>query len=1058
MKQKTVKKLISIIMTLTLLCTGVFAQLIVSAAPSENGLDTARQIAAEGIVLLKNSDKTDKGLPMAKGTKLTVFGTNQLNAFLGGGGTGGVAATDPVKFLPALRSEGFVLNEDLINTYQTWWDEGGKDLDYRPVDFGGGSLGEYTTGSVARAEMDVTDQMLKDAKAFSDTALVIIGRSGSEGLDLGNDDLALYPNEEKLIDQVATTFDNVIVLLNICNAVSLGFLDKYESITAAAIIWAPGEVGMTSVAKMLTGEVNPSGKLVDTFAYSVYDHPSTVNFGSFVDPKSVTYYERDGEPIMWKIDEKGDFIREEVSGGRNPVYKYFEAEEGEPGKARPEFWQYYVEYEEDIYVGYRYFETFADAKDKVQFEFGYGMSYTTFDVTPLEYSVDKDAFRYGSITLKALVKNTGDYAGKEVVQVYYGAPDGKLEKPAKELVAYQKTDLLQPGESQIVSITFDIEEMASYSEADACYILEKGDYNIYLGTSVRQLVGTSTYNLAADQLIRTDAFTGTAYENRFDNMSVGKDKDHDGTPDGIDKLSKKNPAGTWPTEAEADKSIPQDSGWAGDGINRQTSGHTGGRFTEPGAMPTVTNNVMMGGETAEIQLIDVYKDPSKMDAFLAQFTDEELVLLQLSGGFHTLGSERLGVPFTISQDGPACVKADKSLGGTAGTSFPIGTMVACTWNPDLAYQMGVDAGKEAKENFTDCWYAPGANTHRNPRGGRNFEYFTEDPMLGAITLASMVKGAQENGLTTAIKHYAGNEQETNRNGTETWMSERVYREIYLKQFEMAVKIGSMSAMSAFNRLGDVWAGGHYGLMTGITRDEWGFRGYIVSDMWATPYMRCVDATYAGNDTMLGRSINAQGLADFSYEFGQNPEEIRAALENCARNIMNFVMQTHKFSAILGSSENIGTSITNFAFPFVGTLSTALNRTQLEELIAASEAIDLSGYTAGSVKHFSDVLAQAKALLTDASATQADLDAMVTKLQLAKSALVKDGKDGQDGKDGKDGQDGKDNTSTDKKDQGKGTGTSPKTGDYSMVPLAIMIAVAGMGIAIISRKKIKLFNR
>lgn len=891
--KKTGKKLLAVLLSVLFILSS-FA-LTASAAPSDEGLAKAREIEAEGIVLVKNDDA---GLPLAHGAKISVFGATQLNAanYLGGGGSGSISTANAVYLLPALRTQGFQLNEPLVNTYQTWWDGGGRNADYRPKDETP-TEGEYTSTAVAHAEMEVTDEMITGAKAFSDTAVIVIGRSGSEGLDLGTADIGLYPGEVAMIDKVAKSFNRVIVLFNICTTIEMGILEQYPSIKSAAIIWAPGEVGMTSVAQMLDGTVNPSGKLADTVAYSIFDHPSTANFGDIVKPQTAEEY----VAVTPGYYGSGD--------------------------------KYYVQYEEDIYVGYRYFETPEfKALGKVQYEFGYGLSYTTFDVKLADFIANEE-----TITVVAQVTNTGAVAGKEVVQAYYGAPDGELEKPGKELVAYGKTSLLAPGASQFVKLEFNTDEMASYSEARAAYILEAGNYNIYLGTSVKKVDLAGVYKLASMKINKYDAETGAEIKNLFPDAQGG-----------ITLLSKKNIEATYPTApARGVRHVPG-SGWSATGANAITSSNTGGRFTLPGVMPALVNNTIQLGTKplAAIQLKEVYADPSKMDAFLAQFTDEELITMQANGGFKTIGIARLGIPATNSQDGPACVKAVSRSGQTNGTAFPIGTAVACTWNQQLAYDMGVIAGKEAAALNVHSWYAPGADAHRNPMGGRNFEYFSEDPMLGGTIMASMVMGAQSEGLTPTIKHYAINDQEANRCGVETYLSERAFREIYLKQFEYSIKIGGLGIMASFSRIGTTWCGASSALLNDLTRTEWGFKGFVLSDAWIGGYMSVIDATYGGCDTMLGFGTNGyKTLPDFSAEFAANPTKIRAALEKCAENILNYVMTTRAFSTVLGSEENLN-FVANDAMPFEvdrATLYAAPQKASINTKFSLSFAID-SQYT------------------------------------------------------------------------------------------------------------------
>lgn len=876
--KKKCKKILSLLLSVVMLFSSA-AMLTVSAAPSEEGKALSKEIAAEGVVLLKNEDNA---LPLSKEEKISVFGTTQLDAYLGGGGSGSIRTADAIQFLPALRTEGFDINEELVATYQKWWDEGGKNLDYRPVDGSGGALGEYTTSSVAHAEMPLTTEIVTKAKAVSDKAVVIIGRSGSEGLDLGIDDMALYPGEVEMLNMVTSKFDEVVVLLNICNAISLDFLNDYEQIKSAAIIWAPGEFGMEGVANVLSGDVNPSGKLADTFSQSILDHPSTVNFGDFVKPHddSIDY-----------ADCELKYVQVSSWGGTSWQWKWIHADNCTYATCPAD--KYYVEYEEDIYVGYRYFETPEfHATDKVQFEFGYGLSYTTFEIENVDFSADANY-----ITAKVKVTNTGDVAGKEVVQLYYSAPDGALEKPAKELGAFAKTDLLQPGESQLITIEFLTDEMTSYSEALEGYLLEDGTYTIYIGNSVRNVEVAGIYIQDEDKLIKEDPATGAEIKNLFPYLQS----------EDMTLLSKYDPEGTYPEKPPVGEKTVASSGWGPTGANENGTGNTGGRFAETGGLPRLVNNsiVMQDGEDyAEIQLKDVYENPYLMDDFIDQFTIEELVMMQLNGGFKTIGIERLGVPSTKSADGPACVNGSNNTGN--GTAFPISTMQACTWSAELSYDRGLVSGREGRSVGTHSWYAPGGNTHRSPMAGRNFEYFSEDPMLGGYLMAMTCKGAQEEGLTTMIKHFAANDQEVNRLGMETYMTERAFREIYLKMFETSIRAGASGVMSAFNRLGTTWCGTSKELLVDLIRTEWGFEGFVVTDMWVGGYMIAPDAVLAGNDTMLSGGGN--GPADFSAAYEADPEGITTALKAAAKNICNYVMTTYAFSDVIGSTENIGSEI------------------------------------------------------------------------------------------------------------------------------------------------------
>ncbi|MCZ2838961.1 glycoside hydrolase family 3 N-terminal domain-containing protein [Modestobacter sp. VKM Ac-2985] len=836
------------------------------AAPDDEGVAVAKAVSDEGIVLLEN----DAALPFSRGAQLSVFGSTQVAPFLGGGGSGSVIDAGGVGFLDALRGEGFQVNESLAQRYETWWNEGldggvpGKEQDYRPVSDTGGTFDEFGINSVARAEMDLPSDVLAQAGDFSGTAVVVIGRNGSEVHDPGLGDLELYPDEREMIDAVASTFDEVVVLFNTGVALEMGFLDEHESIKAAAVVWTPGQAGMLSVADVLSGDVNPSGKLPHTIAHRTEDHPSTVNFGDFVKPGS------------------------------------------EPGLDK-----YYVQYEEGIYVGYRYFETFDVP---VQFPFGHGLSYTSFerDVLDVEHGPD-------GLSVTTRVTNTGDVPGKEVVQVYVEAPAGELEKPAKELRAFAKTDLLAPGQSQLVTTTVDTYGLSSWSEERGAYLLDAGEYTVHSGASVQDVDVAGSFRLSEPVVIDEDPATGARLENRF--AEAGE---------GLTVLSQSDPEGTAPTApATGTRTVPNTSP-RGSGFNAQGSGNPPGFLNAPDAMPVLVDGnriALAPGQTpAEVQLTDVHADPTRMDAFLAQFTDAELVAMHLQGGFKTIGLDRLGIPATAATDGPAQVKAPAGSGQPNGTGFPAASMLAATWNTELAHRYGSAAAAEARALGVDAWYAPGANTHRNPMGGRNFEYYSEDPLLGAGMMADVVVGAGQQGVTTVVKHFVGNEQEQNRQGVETYVSERALREIYLKPFEYGVKAGSLGIMASFNRLGETWVGATPELLQGVARGEWGFDGFVVSDIWISPYMNAVSASAAGTDLMLNIPVpgyDQQGLADFSRALTEDHERTRAALEANTRRVLTFVMTTPAFSEVLGSAENTTRALDPAALPF--STSTELRR-------------------------------------------------------------------------------------------------------------------------------------
>lgn len=792
----------------------------------------AIEIEGEGIVLLKNEDNI---LPL-QGKKLNVFGVGSVRPFFGGAGSGCITSENPISFYDALDQEGVEYNTELRKLYEKNCGDEAIPTTKHPVV--NNALGLILTKS-SLDEMPVkklTDKIMNNAVAYSDTALIMISRTSAEGADLTDEVLRLSEEETKLVDKVATTFENVIVLFNISNIIEMGFLEKYDSIKAAASIWIPGEFGMLAVAKMLKGEYNPSGKLADTVAYSYNDHPSTVCFGT-----------------------------NKYDGG-----------------------DYYVEYLEGIYVGYRYFETFA--KDKVQFPFGYGLSYTSFNQELVSYSTEG-----GKISAVVKVINTGSVAGKEVVQLYYSAPyyEGGIEKSAICLGAFDKTKLLAPGESETLTVSFDIDDMASYDHKNLeAWILEKGTYNIILGKNVREHIATFDYTLSEDKVIRYDDVTGTEITNKFDDVY-----------NGFPVLSRADGADAFPTfrqleATEETKNVDKIPDTKAEGV----APTVGAVYDEP------------------IMLQDVYNDMSLMDKFLDQLTVNEMVMMVIDGGYGTRGVERLGIPATWDNDAPSSVKGPKGIAFTdSGTAYPCEVAVACTWNTDLAELMGKCVGIEARDLHTDIWYAPGVNLHRNPAGGRNYEYYSEDPVISGKMAAALIRGCDSEGLVVTIKHFVLNDQESHREGVFTWADEQTMRELYLKAFEIPLKESNcMGVMSAFNRIGTKWCGSSSALLNDLLRKEWGFKGFVVSDYsWnftGTGYMNPVIAVYNGNDTMLTGiwAVNMPShVLTTTLQYYKDPVGFGTALREACRHLCVTKMQTKAFlepyeydSSLIGSLTTI----------------------------------------------------------------------------------------------------------------------------------------------------------
>lgn len=818
---KKFKRLLSVILAIVM-ATSILPNVLAMSGDIDPEIiaetsQTAVQIEAEGIVLLKNEDNV---LPL-EGKKLNVFGAGSVCPFIGGSGSGSVISEDPVTFYDALDDAGIEYNADLRTLYEKYCDTSATPKTDNTV------LNNLLALMFAKSSLDeldpdkLTDEVMNSAKAYSDTAVIVISRTSAEGTDLTEEVLQLKEEEIALLEKADATFENIIILFNIANIMEMDWLDEYEHIKAAAIIWIPGEFGMTAVAQVLKGDVNPSGKLADTVAYKVSDHPSNVCFG----------------------DNKYDRATS----------------------------KYYVEYLEGIYVGYRYFETFA--KDKVQYPFGYGLSYTTFEKEIVDYSTDN-----GIITVDVKVTNTGDRSGKETAQIYYSAPyyNGGIEKSAICLGGYAKTQLLAPGESETLTVTFEADDMASYDHKDnQAWILEKGTYKIILGENVREHIDSFDYVVKADKIIKYDEVTGTEIVNRFDDVY-----------NGFDVLSRADGTDNFPVfrELEATKDVKN--------VDKLPEPQTEGEAPK------------IGVEYDEvITLQDVYEDETLWDAFLDQLTLDEMTYMVIDGGYNTRGVERLGIPHTWDNDGPSSIKGQNGLVyDDSGTAYPCATALACTWNVELAEEFGIGVGKEAKDMGTDVWYAPGANIHRNPRGGRNFEYYSEDPLLSGKMAAAVIRGCDTQNLVVTIKHFVMNDQESHREGVFTWADEQTMREIYLKAFEIPVKESDCKGvMSAFNRIGLNWCGASSALLNDVLRGEWGFEGFVVSDYsWnftGSGYMSPVLAVYNGNDTILTGiwAVNVVShVASVKSAYYRDPVGFGTALRQACKNLCIMKMNTKAF--------------------------------------------------------------------------------------------------------------------------------------------------------------------
>ena len=828
--KKAIRAIIAVILTMVMVLSSSVcafaASDLISSETEAKAVEIAKQIEAEGIVLLENEDDI---LPL-KNKKVNVFGAASCSiAFAGAAGSGAVRSSDAIGFYDALENAGIEYNKELYNLYAGYTGTKYTSVLIEIINYIITVLKQFFGGG--QSEMPtciISDKKMAEAREYSDTAIIVIGRVGTEMKDLSIEQLNLNDDERNMIDKVCAAFSDVIVIFNISNVMDMSWLKDYDSIKAAMIMWLPGEVGTDSVGKVLSGEVNPSGKLVDTISYDIEDHPASENFGSFM------YNNVIGVP------------------------------------------KYFVNYSESIYVGYRYFETFAP--EKVMYPFGYGLSYTDFEWTTESYDFNED-----EITINVRVTNTGDVAGKDVVQVYFSAPfyEGGIEKSAIELAAYAKTKELSPGESEVLEISFATEDMASYDAAtEEAWVLDRGDYKIHVAHDVRSFEESYTYNVPEKVVYKTDSATGAEIKNLFDFTSGD-----------ITYFSRSNPEETYPTAPVSYKASADvlNSDKRPDPVTEGEAPKTGAKYDD-----------------GVILLKDVAEDEALWDKFLDQLTVDEMISLIADCGYETTGIDRLGIPYTSDNDGPSCIKGEGGLLYTdCGLAFPVATVIACTWNDALAEDFGNIIGEEGVQLGTDVWYAPGCNIHRSPQGGRNNEYFSEDPLLSGKMSAAVTRGVQSHGIIVTVKHFVANDQETNRqsNGLYTWVDEQALREIYLEPFEISVKEGNAKGiMSAYNRIGTQWCGASKTLLVDLLRNEWGFDGFVVTDasidLTGEGYLDPVLAVYARNSgilTMLYVITAPQTILSMKIAYAKDPVGFGNALRLCVYDICRMKIQSNAFN-------------------------------------------------------------------------------------------------------------------------------------------------------------------
>lgn len=774
--------------------------------------ELARRVAAEGSVLLRNEDAV---LPLQKGQKVSVFGRTQFEHYKSGTGSGGmVNAPYVTNITDSLKEDGTVrVNEALETQYREW-------LKDHPFDVGEGWAMEPWN----QEEMPITEETAKQAAEESDLAIVVIGRTAGEDKDNSATEgsYLLTSAEEEILQNVCNAFDRTIVVLNVGNIMDMKWVDRYQP-QAVLYVWQGGQESGRACADVLTGKVNPSGKLSDTIAEDIADYPSTENFG-------------------------------------DPVENF---------------------YAEDIYVGYRYFETFA--KEKVKYPFGFGLSYTNFQTETIGLAVQGT-----QITAIAKVTNVGALPGRETVQLYLEAPQGKLGKPLRQLAAYAKTENLKPGETEELILKTDLTALASYDDSGvtghkSCYVLEAGDYIFYAGTDVRSAKKIGKVTLSELQVTQTvtealapvQAFkrmkpyffeeTGHAAVN-WEDVPLR-------TIDLAERILQERP-----TESE----YVGDQGW---------------------------------------KLADVKDGKVTLEQFLTQLSDDDLICMTRGEGMCspkvtpgtaaafggvTESLEKFGIPIACCSDGPSGIRMDC---GTMAYALPNGTLLACTFDPELVEELYEMEGMELRKNKIDSLLGPGINIHRNPLNGRNFEYFSEDPYLTGTMAAAQLKGMAKYGVTGTIKHFACNNQEFKRHDSNAIVSERAIREIYLKGFEIAVKQGgAYSIMSTYGPVNGLWTAGSYDLLTTILRKEWGYQGIVMTDWWAkvneeggpASGNQTIPMVRAQNDIyMVVANAAANSAGDNTAEGLADGRLTRAQLTRNAANICKFLLRSAAMERLPG---------------------------------------------------------------------------------------------------------------------------------------------------------------
>lgn len=866
--EAAIAMVLAVVVCVNMICFGPMATLIglatgngtLSDETNEEAAEVAEEIMEDGIVLLKNESL----LPLNETKKLNIFGWESINPAYGGAGSGGINDLyDIVSLNQGIENTGFSINQELVDFYNNY----GADNPEMSIQKQSWTLPEPPVDTYS-------DELIKSAKEYSDVAVVVLSRKAGEGhndipmdvrkaaYDNNSDEyddfpegehyLQLSQTERDMVDMVCSNFDNVIVVYNGANQFELGFADEYPQIKS--VVWCPGtgNVGFNALGKVFSGEVNPSGKTPDTFIYDMTTAP------------------------WWNNAEKTEYTNladlavEGMNAGTAQVYA-------------PAF----TNYVEGIYVGYKYYETAAqegaiDYDKTVQYPFGYGLSYTEFEQKMGELE-EKD----GQISVDVEVTNTGDVAGKDVVEVYYEPPytNGGIEKSSANLIEFAKTDLLQPGESQTVTVTFSIEDMASYDENHAkAYVLEKGDYAISINSDSHTVLDQKTYTADKDVVYKGEnkrASDDTAATNVFEDAKGD-----------VTYLSRADHFANYEEATAAPASAELGEPYVSEyHLNSNFDKTT--YLNDEDVMPTTGAD--NGLTLADMRDAD-YDDP-RWEKLLDQLTVDEMANMIAMAGYQTAAMDSVGKVATLDFDGPAAI--NNNFTGVGSIGFPIEVVVASTWNKELAQAWGECMGKISQEMGAEGWYAPGMNTHRTAFGARNYEYFSEDGVLAGNMGAKAVEGARKYGVYSYIKHFAL--YEGNAKMVSVWSNEQAIREIYLKPFEISVKQGGANAvMVSWSFLGDKWTGESSNLMNTVLRDEWGFRGMALTD-----FFRNNGHGFMNADAALANGVDAM-LSTFNGEENNvaNPEHPTAVLQmrNACKNVMYTVVSSWAYD---GEHEETG---------------------------------------------------------------------------------------------------------------------------------------------------------